>query len=176
MQGGLLSTIMAAGALLGAPAYPVFAQDDNGPQSAELAVQIVEGGTWAFRTRETTGEGQPACTESWTFRRDGTATVISGQQTVEKTWRVVVDDSGLNWLYTTSLSGTAGPDCTGTLDDPASFPRPENGFVLLFFKDGDNAYTCEPPQRVDGPDGKGIPLWTDEACWGSIKPVGPSQG
>lgn len=171
MRRGL--TLLAAGLLLGTPA--VSAQNDNGPQSAELAVRIVQGGTWAFRTRDKLPEGDPVCTESWTFRRDGTATVISGQQRVEKTWRAIVDDNGLNWLYTTSVSGTAGPDCTGTLDDPAIFPRPESGFVLLFFNDG-NAYTCEPPQRIDGPEGNGVPYWSNEACWGAITPVGPSEG
>lgn len=171
MRGGL--TLLAAGLLLGAPA--VSAQNDNGPQSAELAVRIVQGGTWEFRTRDKLPGGAPVCTESWTFRRDGSATVISGQQRVEKTWRAVVDDNGLEWLYTTSISGTAGPDCTGELEDPASFPRAENGLVLLFFNGG-NAFTCAPPQRVDGPDGKGVPYFSNEGCWGEITPVGPSGG
>jgi len=171
MRGGL--TLLAAGLLSGTPA--VSAQDDNGPPSAELAVRIVQGGTWEFRTRDMLPDGAPACTETWTFRRDGTGTVISGQQRVETTWRAVVDDNGLEWLYTTSISGTAGPDCTGTLDDPASFPRPENGLVLLFFKSG-GAFTCEPPERVDGPEGKWVPYWTDDGCWGNIKPAGPSGG
>ena len=156
--------LLAAGALLSAPA--VSAQN-NGPASAGLAVRIVQGGTWDFRTRDKLPGGKPVCAETWTFRPDGTATVTSGEQRVEKTWRAVVDDNGLEWLYTTSLSGTAGPDCTGALDDPASFPRPENGFVLLFFNGG-FAFTCQPPERVDGPDGKGVPYWSNEGCWGDI--------
>lgn len=165
MRGGL--TLLAAGALLSAPA--VSAQN-NGAAAADLAVRIVQGGTWDFRTRDKLPNGKPVCTESWTFRRDGTATVISGQQRVDKTWRAEVDDDGREWLYTTSFSGTAGPDCTGALDDPASFPRPERGLVLLFSNDG-GAYTCELPQRIDGTDGKPSRLWSDEGCWGRIDPL-----
>lgn len=170
MRGGL--TMLAAGALLSAPA--VSAQS-NGAASADLAVRIVQGGTWDFRTRDKLPSGKPVCTETWTFRRDGTGTVISGEQRVETTWRTVVDDDGLQWLYTTSISGTAGPDCTGALDDPARFPHPENGFVLLFFNGG-NAYTCNPPQRIDGPEGNGVPYWSNEGCWGDITPRERSAG
>ncbi len=165
-------TIMAAGVLLGTPAAPVWAQQNNGGASFELGARLVTTGTWEFRSRDRREDDRPVCTETWTFRKDGTATVISGQQLVDKRWRTVVDDDGLRWLYTAGTAGTAGPDCTGALDDPATYPREEVGFVLLFANDG-SAYTCEPPARIDGPDGKGIPTWTDEGCWGEIRPVGP---
>jgi hypothetical protein len=167
-------TMLAAGALVCAPAAPLFAQG-NGPTAAELTAQIAQGGSWDFQTRDRLPGGKPVCSETWTFRADGTATVISGQQTVEKTWRAEVDGDGLQWLYTTSISGTADPDCMGEITDPANFPRPESGFVLLFFNAG-NALTCQPPQWIEGPDGKPAQLWTDEGCWGSITPRTRSGG
>ncbi|MCZ8368647.1 MAG: hypothetical protein O9293_01560 [Porphyrobacter sp.] len=161
-------TIMAAGVLLGTPAVPVFAED-AGPTTAELTARIAGGGTWAFETRDRMTNGKPVCTESWTFRADGTATIVSGEQTVEKTWRAEVDGDGLQWLYTTSIKATTGADCMGEVADPGDYPRPESGFVLLFFNAG-NGITCQPPQWIEGPDGKPAQLWTDEGCWGSIVP------
>jgi hypothetical protein len=154
-------TILAAGALLSAPAVPILAQDaapKAGPTTAELTAQIAAGGTWTFQTRDRLPGGKPVCTETWTFRADGTGTTVSGEQTVEKTWRAEVDGDGL--------------DCMGEVANPADYPRPESGFVLLMFNSG-VILTCQPPQWVAGPEGKPVQLWTDEGCWGSITPAKP---
>lgn len=166
MRGAI--AMMLAGALIGAPASPVLAESEA-PTTASLTAQIAGGGTWTFTTRAKRPDGQPVCTESWTFRADGSATVVSGAQTVTKTWRAEVDGDGLQWLYTTSLASTPGKDCMGEAADPADYPRPENGFVLLKFNSG-VILTCQPPQVVEGPDGKPTQLWTDEGCWGTITP------
>jgi hypothetical protein len=58
----------------------------------------------------------------------------------------------------------------GEAADPADYPRPESGFVLLMFNNG-VILTCQPPQWVEGPEKGGrSQLWTDEGCWGSITP------
>jgi hypothetical protein len=142
----------------------------TGPSSAELTAQIAQAGTWTFETRDRLPGGKPVCTAAWTFRADGTATVVSGQQMVEKTWRAEVDGDGLQWLYTTSIKTNDGPDCLGEVANPAAYPRPESGFVLLMFNSG-VILTCQPPQWVEGPEKGGrVQLWTDEGCWGSIVP------
>ena len=166
MRGAI--TVMLAGALIGAPATPVLAESEA-PTTASLTAQIAAGGTWVFTTRAKGRDGKPVCTESWTFNADGTSTVISGAQTVTKTWRAEVDKDGLQWLYTTSLASTPGKDCMGEAANPADYPRPESGFVLLMFNNG-IILTCAPPQLVEGPDGKPALLWTDEGCWGNITP------
>lgn len=170
MRGGM--AVVLAGALIGAPASPVRAETEA-PTTASLTAQIAAGGTWVFTTRAKRRDGQPVCTESWTFNADGSATVVSGAQTVTKTWRAAVDGDGLQWLYTTSLASTPGKDCMGKSANPADYPRPENGFVLLRFNSG-VILTCQPPQLVEGPDGKPTQLWTDEGCWGSIAPQAKS--
>ena len=163
MRGGMIA--LASCVLVCAPS----AAQDEGPTSATLTERMAQVGTWDFQSRGHPPDAQPLCKEIWTFRADGTATVVSGQQTVEKTWRAAVDGDGLQWLYTTSISATAGPDCTGKVDDPASFPRPENSFVLLFLNGG-MAVTCQAPRWIDGPQGKPIQRWEDDQCWGSIAP------
>jgi hypothetical protein len=171
MRGAI--TVMLAGGLIGAPATPVLAESEA-PTTASLTAQIAAGGTWVFTTRAKGRNGKPVCTESWTFNADGTSTVVSGAQTVTKTWRAEVDKDGLQWLYTTSLASTPGKDCMGEAADPADYPRPESGFVLLRFNNG-VILTCQPPQWVEGPEkGKLVQFWADESCWGSIAPQAKS--
>lgn len=143
MRGGL--TIIAAGVLLGAPAAPAWAQDNNGGESFDLGVRLVKGGTWAFSSSRLTPQGEPVCRESWTFSNDGSAKLVSGEARITVAWRARVDDSGREWLYFTGVSVSGGPDCTGVKADPASYPRPEVGFILQFYNGG-YAATCRPPR------------------------------
>jgi hypothetical protein len=163
-----LTTLAAAGVLIGTSAAPAFAQPaDLTPEA--LAQHLAEMGSWRFATRDRDSKGQPVCTEIWRFRADGTATVESGAERVTKRWRTAEDD-GDRWLYTTSLTTNGAPDCTGGTSDPADYPRPESGLVLMFFNSG-IALTCAAPEVVEGPDGKPAKLVSNESCWGSLAPL-----
>jgi len=163
-----IATLAAAGLLMGTPAAPAFAQPaDTSPEA--MAAHLAEVGSWRFATRERDSKGQPVCSEVWRFNADGTALVESGAERVTKRWRTAEDD-GDRWLYTTSLTTNGAPDCTGGTSDPASFPREESGFVLMFFNGG-IALTCAPPEMVQGPDGKPVKFVSDESCWGTLAPL-----
>ena len=151
-------------------ATPAFAQDAAiGP--AQLAAKtLADGGEWTFRAPRIAGPHDWVCTESWTFRKDGSMTVVSGSQTVEKTWRVAEED-GFTKLYTTSLSSTKGTDCMGERAIPADYPKEESGgFAVLFFGEGTNAYLCN-PVVVENADGTTTPLYRKEDCWGELRSV-----
>jgi hypothetical protein len=164
-------TLLAAGALLCAPAVPVAAQPaDLTPEA--MAAHLAEVGSWRFDTRDRDSKGKPVCTEVWRFDADGTAAIESGKERVTKRWRTELRD-GDRWLYTTSLTTNGAPDCTGGTSDPASFPREESGFVVMFFNSG-VALTCAPPATIEGPDGKPVRYVSDESCWGSLIPL-PKQ-
>ncbi len=164
----VLTSLVAAGVLMGASAAPVFAQPaDLTPQAT--AAHLAEVGSWRFQTRDRNSSGKPVCTETWRFNADGTATIESGQERVTKRWRTAEND-GDRWLYTTSLTTNGAPDCTGGTSDPVSFPREESGFVLMFFNSG-SALTCAPPATIAGPDGKPVRYVSEESCWGSIAPL-----
>jgi hypothetical protein len=163
-----LTAWVAAGVLVGISAAPVFAQPaDLTPEGA--AKHLAEVGSWRFETRDRDGAGKPVCTEIWRFNGDGTAAIESGAERVTKRWRTAESD-GDRWLYTTSLTTNGAPDCTGGTSDPASFPREESGFVLMFFNSG-IALTCAPPAIIEGPEGKPVKFVSDESCWGSLAPV-----
>lgn len=167
MRSGL-TTWLAAGVLIGAPAAPVFAQPaDLTPEA--MATHLAEVGSWRFETRERDSKGKPFCTEVWRFNADGTATIESGAERVTKRWRTAESD-GDRWLYTTSLTTNGAPDCTGSKGDPATYPREESGLVLMFFNYG-GALTCAPPQTIQGPEGKPVKFVSDESCWGSLNPL-----
>ncbi len=162
-----LTTMAAAGVLIGTSAAPVLAQPaDLTPEA--MAQHLAEVGTWRFWTRDM-GDNRPVCTEVWRFNADGAATIESGEERVTKRWRTVQSD-GERWLYTTAIATNGKPDCMGGTSDPAEFPREETGFVVLFFNNG-NAVLCEPPGTVEGPDGKPARVWTDEGCWGRLAPL-----
>ena len=42
--------------------------------------------------------------------------------------------------------------------------------TLLFWNDG-SGLTCSRPATVVGPDGKASTWWSDETCWGQIRPA-----
>jgi hypothetical protein len=164
----LLPAVLAVFAVT--QAVPASAREDR---AAETTARLVEQGTWQFAARATNADGLPECTETWQFNADGSASVQSGQQRIEETWRIEEDAEQLLWLHTTPLSSTAGPDCLGNMEDPATFLRPERSIVLLFFNSG-GAMTCQPPDLVQGPDGKPVQAWGDHTCWGTIAPLGQS--
>jgi len=63
-----------------------------------------------------------------------------------------------------------GPDCHGRMADPAAYPRQEYGMTLLVWNDG-SGLACSRPASVVGPDGKASVFWSDETCWGHIRPA-----
>jgi hypothetical protein len=54
--------------------------------------------------------------------------------------------------------------------DPAAYPRQEYGMTLLVWNDG-SGLACSRPASVVGPDGKASVFWSDETCWGHIRPA-----
>lgn len=155
-------------------AAPVTAQHAAPETPVNLAVQhtgtLIAGGEWTFTAPRGAPKGSPVCTESWTFRADGSMTVVSGSQTVEKTWRVV-SDQGFERLFTTGLSSTDGIDCMGERANPADYPMEEGGgAALLFFNGGKGGYLCN-PVLMENADGTKTPFYDDEECWGELRAV-----
>jgi hypothetical protein len=163
-----LTTLAAAGGLIGAPAAPAFAQPSDVTPEA-MATHLADIGSWRFETRDRDSKGKPVCAEVWRFNADGTAIIESGDERVTKRWRTATSD-GDRWLYTTSLTTNGQPDCMGGRSDPAEFPREESGLVLMFFNSG-VALTCAPPATIEGPDGKPVRYVSNESCWGSLVPL-----
>lgn len=169
MRGGLM--IVAAGALVCAPAAPLFAQ------AAELtakttSARLVEVGSWRFATRATDRNGKPLCAEVWRFKADGSGTVESGAERLTTRWRTEPVTGGNGLLVTQSLTSNGAPDCTGKSSDPADFPKPEAGFVVLFFNNG-SAYTCNAPAAAANPDNtlSEAQVVRDADCWGRLEPL-----
>ena len=161
---------------------PVMAQDSGVTLSAsepeaipgDLAARgagiLAKHGAWTFRAPRIVGPHDPVCVETWTFRADGGMTVVSGSQTVEKSWRMANED-GFTKLYTTGLSSTEGRDCMGELANPADYPQTESGgFAVLFFADDLPAYLCN-PVVVKSADGTTTPMYRNEDCWGELRSV-----
>lgn len=166
--------VFAALALM---ATPAMAQDAAPAAAVDLAAQhtgtLIAGGEWTFAAPRGAPKGSPVCTESWTFRANGSMTVVSGSQTVEKTWRVV-SDQGFERLFTTSISSTEGIDCMGERANPADYPMEEGGgAALLFFNGGKGGYLCN-PVLMENPDGTKTPFYGDEECWGELRVAEPT--
>lgn len=98
-------TLVAAG-IMAVPTKPVYAQGE-----ASLATALV--GTWAW----TLPDG--SCTESQSYRADGTGSVTSGDERSEQTWRVeAVEGSPLARMIITTTRDDRGKDCIGQdIDD-----------------------------------------------------------
>ena len=117
-------------------------------------------GDWLFRT-DARQDGRPVCTETWTFGEGGQMTVHSGQEVVEKQYRIETDRDG-TWIVTKTLSSNGKPDCMGDVSVPAppverrTYVVPMNGGVVL---------TCPAPTRT--PDG--TPYIS--GCYGRITPM-----
>lgn len=159
---------LAAAALVTAPlaAQPA----DLTPEA--MAKHLADVGTWKFSARKNGPDGKPECVETWHFDADGTGWVQSGDQRVERKWRTSQGDKTDRWLWVTSLSSTAGVDCMGRESNPASYPKPEGGFVVMFFNAG-GAMTCQPAAYVVDKDGNrtGDRMLRDVDCWGNLNPM-----
>lgn len=153
-------------------ALPSQAQEKSAAE--ELRTRIAAAGTYAFSAREKDENGRTVCEETWIFRADGTYTIKSGEQQVEGTWLVEVDEEDLRYLWLTPLASTAGPDCQGKVTDTGTYPREEYGMTLLFWNDG-SGLTCTEPGRMVGPDGKATRWWGEDTCWGNIRPVSQAR-
>lgn len=166
-----LTALAAAGVLIGTSAAPAFAKPDDLTPEA-MARHLAEVGSWRFAARATGPDGKSVCTEVWRFDADGTGTVESGEERVTTRWRTALGDQTDRWLYTTSLSTNGKPDCTGESSDPASFPRKESGFVVMFFNSG-GAMTCRPARYIQNADGTpgNERMLMDEDCWGTLNPM-----
>lgn len=141
----------AAKALVAAAGLALLAQD-TGLSSA-----------WAFTTRDLNDDGQPVCSETWTFGLDGAMTVQSGQEVVQMRHRFETDSDGL-WLLTEALSTNGEPDCMG---NRAEGVRPgERRSYLVPFNDG-AVVVCDPPERVNGGG-----FYIGPTCYGWLNPAG----
>jgi hypothetical protein len=170
--------VLVALTLMTAPAAAqeaslAVASDSKVDLAAQHTDTLIAGGEWTFTAPRGAPKGSPICTESWTFRVDGTMTVVSGTQVVENTWRVVSED-GFERLFTTSLSSTEGVDCMGERANPADYPRQEGGgAAILFFNGGNGGYLCT-PVLMEMPDGTKMPMYNDEDCWGELRVAQPA--
>lgn len=129
---------------------------------ALLAQDTGLSGTWAFTTRATQADGQPVCSETWTFGPDGAMTVESGQEIVQKRYRFETDSDGL-WLVAESLSTNGELDCMGTRSDRVT--PGERRTYLVPFNDG-AVVVCDPPARVEGGG-----LYIGPTCYGWLNPA-----
>ena len=117
-------------------------------------------GTYEFRTDQQ-ANGQPVCTESWSFANDGTMTVLSGNEVVTKRYRFEHNRDG-DWLVTTNISTNFQPDCSGTVAKVLS--SDERRSYLVAFND-DVILTCAAPGHM--PDGSPFV----SSCFGKLIPV-----
>jgi hypothetical protein len=168
---GTGSLMIAAGALVCAPATPSLAQATE-LTAKTTAARLVEVGSWRFSTRATTRKGKPVCSETWRFKADGSGDVESGAERLTKRWRTEPVEGGNALLLWQSLTSNGGADCTGTASDPADFPKPESSFVVLFFNNG-GAFTCNAPVAATNPDNalSEARVVKDEDCWGRLEPL-----
>lgn len=127
-----LSFLLAAGL-----SAPVVAQQLPHPLSP---------GTYRFETSARTAVG-PVCTEQWELRADGTMTVRSGEEIVERRYRLTHDRDG-DWLVGTSLSTNGRPDCTGNVTQSVS--AGESRTNILAFNDGSISVCAAPTHTPDG--------------------------
>lgn len=162
-----LTTMVATGLLLSAPA--VAAQDDK-DLAANSAERLVKSGSWRMSATKKGPDGKPECTEVWQFSADGTGRVESGEERIESTWHTERKE-GDTWLFTRSMASNGAPDCLGRTRDPASFPRKPYGVLLIFFNGGD-AILCQPTYSKN-PDGSLTPthIFSEENCWGRLAPL-----
>ncbi|WP_269514207.1 hypothetical protein [Brevundimonas subvibrioides] len=117
-------------------------------------------GVWIFRTDEL-ANGSPVCTEAWEFGPGGRLSVESGEEKVDKRFRIVRDTDGL-WLVTKTLHTNGRPDCVG--NETAIADPVERRIYIVPMNDG-RVLTCPAPGRA--PDG--APFIT--GCYGSILPA-----
>lgn len=117
-------------------------------------------GPWLFRT-DAVQNGRPVCSETWTFGEDGTMSVASGAERVEKRYRIEEDRDG-TWIVFETLSTNHRPDCMGYVTaaiEPGEYRR------FIFQLNEGTVLTCPPPQHT----AEGMPIISQ--CHGRITPV-----
>lgn len=113
------------------------------PSTPPPAAPPMTPGTYRFETSERRGN-RPLCAESWTLRADGTMTVLSGEEVVEKRWRLVHDRDG-DWLVQAAVSTNGRPDCMGNAVTAPATVEVRN--YLVRFNDG-VIQVCPPPAHA----------------------------
>lgn len=127
---------------------------------AQDAEPFAPSGTWFFRT-DARANGRPVCSEWWTFGPGDQMLVNSGEEKVNKRFRVEQDDTGL-WLVTENLATNGLPDCMGQSSATVS---PGENRIYLVPMNGGRVLTCPAPGRT--PDG--APYVS--GCYGAIMPA-----
>ena len=122
-------------------------------------VGLAFSGDYRFATTDRGADGQPVCAETWSFASDGTMTVHSGQEIVQKVWRTETDADG-DWLVTRSVSTNGEPDCMG--DRSPTVRSGETRTYILTFNAG-GMVVCGPPSRTSD----GI-LFVGPTCYGNL--------
>ena len=130
------------------------------PALGQDATPFALSGTWSFRT-DAQQNGQPVCSESWTFGPDGQLSVASGEERVGKRFRIENDAVGL-WLVTETLETNGLPDCMG---HKTAGITPGEQRTYLVPMNGGRVMTCPAPGR--GPGGA---LYV-RGCYGAITPA-----
>lgn len=117
------------------------------------------------------GKPTPDCVETWIIRKDGTMTIQSGQERVQKKWRLG-DDDGNASIFLQSLSSTGGRDCLGTEAKPYDTPKQEDDtpICLLSFRGGEAILLCQ-PQFVETEQSKEPSAFFGDNCWGLLEPI-----
>lgn len=101
-------------------------------------------GTYTFTTNARTASG-PVCTEQWELRADGTMTVRSGQEVLEKRYRFERDGDG-DRIVVNITATNAKPDCQGDVTRKPN--KGDRSIYLLVSNDGSVA-VCIPPRHAE---------------------------
>jgi len=117
-------------------------------------------GEYLFRT-DAVQNGQPVCTEVWTFGADGQLAIESGAERVQKRFRIENDRDG-TWIVSETLSTNHQPDCIGAI--AVEIDRGERRSFVVPLNNG-TVLTCPPP----GHTADGIPIIG--SCYGRIIPM-----
>lgn len=132
-----MKTVIAGLALLAAPiGSAVSAQDEPAPAIRE--------GLYLFSTFAKAGP-HPVCSESWEFFADGRMLVSSGQERVEKSWKLEQDRDG-TWIVARIVSGNHATDCMGNVT--GTYPTEEQ---RIYFVESNGGFIqlCPPPGRTE---------------------------
>ena len=166
-RGGLV--LVAAGALVCAPAA---AQSQTWVQTEEtMPARLIQVGTWQFSATRRGADGNPECSESWTFNADGTGLIVSGEQRVTTRWETETLETFGQLVFVTNETTTDGPDCMGRPVNKNEYPYKTPPFQLIFFGGGMQASVCGVGKLAQLPDGTKTTLLDAEDCWGEIIPM-----
>lgn len=117
-------------------------------------------GEYLFRT-DAVQNGQPVCTEVWTFGDDGKLAIESGAERVQKLFHIETDRDG-TWIVSETLSTNGQPDCMGHAT-PTVTPGERRSHIVPL--NNGTVVTCPPP----GHTSDGIPITGD--CYGRLIPM-----